>query len=163
MGATCAKEVAPFNPDEKEKGEGRGKGENGGGSGSGAQTAAEIKMEELDSELTKDVVHGRGSTELHNLYDDLCSVRVPDSPKKGQKTRRSLFKVGGRRSFVAEESTLYASETLTEKLTGPWSVIIPNSKIVKMPKFGSKCKLDFQKTLEIKLLTVTSPTTLPHL
>ena len=144
MGATCAKEVAPFNPDEKgeDRGEGRGEGENGGGSGSGAQAAAEIKMEELDSALTKDVVHGRGSSELHNLYDDLCSVRVPDSPKKGQKTRRSLFKVGGRRSFVAEESTLYASEMLTEKLTGPWSVIIPKGTVFighKIPDTDAIC------------------------
>merc|ERR1712087_850087 len=90
------------------------------------------------SELSKDVVQGRRSSEIIMIAADLIS---PDlAPKKKQPQRRSLFSGGGRQSFVADNNVLYSK--LTEKLTGPWSVVIPKKTVFighKIPDTDAIC------------------------
>jgi len=148
MGASCAKEVAPFDPAKEGVGAAAGTGEAAAtGNGLEAKTlsAADlIKLEEVTSELAKDTVHGRGSSELHNLYDEYCAPEGVVSPKKkaSEGKRRSFFSKGARRSFIAESQVLYSSSKLTKKLTGPWSVIIPKGTVFighKIPDTDAIC------------------------
>ncbi|QDZ19178.1 DHHA2 domain-containing protein [Chloropicon primus] len=135
MGASCAKEVEPFDPD---RGAGGARAENGGDE----KGPTSIRMQEVKSELSKDVhLPGRRSSEIHDLFDNLCSASR--AVGGGEKKRRSIF--GGksaRRSFIAEGDVLYSSSKLTSKLTGPWSVVIPKGTIFighKIPDTDAIC------------------------
>ena len=102
MGQTCAKEVAPLTPDEEDA------------SGVQGDNTSSIRLEEVKSELSKDVVQGRRSSEIIMIAADLISPDLAPKKKK-QPQRRSLFSGAGRRSFVADNNVLYSK--LTEKLT----------------------------------------------
>lgn len=127
MGQTCAKEVAPLTPDEEDA------------SGVQGDNTSSIRLEEVKSELSKDVVQGRRSSEIIMIAADLISPDLAPKKKK-QPQRRSLFSGAGRRSFVADNNVLYSK--LTEKLTGPWSVVIPKKTVFighKIPDTDAIC------------------------
>lgn len=131
MGATCAKEVAPPPP-----------ADNGNLNANGSA----IRLEEVRSELANDVKADRRSSEIHDLFDNLCSAGGPKKgAEKATEKRRSLFGGAGRgnrRSFIAEGDVLYSSSKLTSKLTGPWSVVIPKDSVFvghKIPDTDAIC------------------------
>merc|ERR1712176_8349 len=105
-------------------------------SGAVAVNEAPIKMEEVTSELAKDTKMGRRSSELHFLFDDLCST----SPSKRDVGGTREYRKRG--SMIEEPGKLYGNASLTEKLTGPWSVIIPEKTVFvghKIPDTDAIC------------------------
>lgn len=105
---------------------------NGVGEGERLQRRASVELKEVESELATTLKPGRRSSEITAIYDQLG-----DAPKSQGGER-----LNKRRSWIAHPTKLYTTTLLTDKLTGPWSVVIPSGTVYvghKIPDTDAIC------------------------